>query len=219
MIYGNSLSGLRRSLPCSPPVLSNARLNCRSARAVARAIPLPCSTLRNDETVTTEVCAFNYFSVFLGTIRMGMLKSGLFDGAGRPAGCFHRSSAVQLDSSNCGPRSRVRTDFGDGGDGADPKRGDQARPGRKVTTGYCARYLLAARSDHAVARARACVAAAPFPTSAWMQSISHTLAQRVRRGAGELSAWHPKARRLGRHDSWLWTAGPSMNARCRRFHR
>ncbi len=50
-----------------------------------------------------------------------------------------------------------------------PKHETKLRPGRKVTTGYYAQYF----SQHGaitLSHEREPAAAAPFPTSAWMQS-------------------------------------------------
>ncbi len=76
--------------------------------AVARGYPPAALYLRNDETVTTEVCAFNYFSVFMKDHPEVDAHVWLFDGAGRPAGYFHRELGVNGSIAIADCRSCVR---------------------------------------------------------------------------------------------------------------
>lgn len=136
--------------------------------AVARGYPPAVLYLRNDETVTTEVCAFNYFTVFLKDHPDADAHVWLFDGEGRPAGYFHkelgRNGQLQLLTSELCPRISGTVAMA-----LIPRQEMKLRPGRKVTTGYYAQYY----SPHGaitLSHEREPVAAAPFPTSAWMQS-------------------------------------------------
>lgn len=139
--------------------------------AVARGYPPAVLYLRNDATVTTEVCAFNYFSVFMTDHPDVDAHVWFFDGAGKPAGYFHRELGVngqlQLQTSELCPRISGTVAMA-----LVPKHETKLRPGRKVTTGYYAQYY----SQHGaitLSHEREPVAAAPFPTSAWMQSYLH----------------------------------------------
>lgn len=136
--------------------------------AVARGYPPAVLYLRNDATVSTEVCAFNYFSVFMKDHPEVDAHVWLFDGAGKPAGYFHRELGVngqlQLQTSELCPNVSGTVAMA-----LVPKHEAKLRPGRKVTTGYYAQYY----SPHGaitLSHEREPVAAAPFPTSAWMQS-------------------------------------------------
>lgn len=136
--------------------------------AVAKGYPPAVLYLRNDETVTTEVCAFNYFSVFLKDHPEVDAHVWLFDGAGKQEGYFHRelgrNGQLQLQTSQLCPRISGTVAMA-----LIPKHEAKLRPGRKVTTGYYAQYY----SQHGaitLSHEREPVAAAPFPTSAWMQS-------------------------------------------------
>jgi hypothetical protein len=138
------------------------------SEAVARGYPPAVLYLRNDETVTTEVCAFNYFSIFMKDNPDVDAHVWFFDGAGKQAGYFHKALGVdgqlQLPTSELCPRISGTVAMT-----LVPKHETKLRPGRKVTTGYYAQYF----SQHGaitLSHEREPVAAAPFPTSAWMQS-------------------------------------------------
>lgn len=136
--------------------------------AVARGYPPAVLYLRNDETVTTEVCAFNYFSVFMKDHPEVDAHIWFFDGAGRPAGYFHRELGVngqlQLQTSELCPRVSGTVAMS-----LIPKQETKLRPGRKVTTGYYAQYF----SQHGavtLSHEREPVSAVSFPTTAWVQT-------------------------------------------------
>src|ERR1700744_4826764 len=71
--------------------------------AVARGYPPSVLYLRNDEIVTTEVCTFNYFSIFLKDHPEADVHTWMFDEAGKPSGYFHkaleRNGQLQLNTS------------------------------------------------------------------------------------------------------------------------
>jgi hypothetical protein len=136
--------------------------------AIARGYPPAVLYLRNDEVVTTEVCAFNYFSVFLKDHPDADCHIWLFDREGKQAGYSRRelglNGQLQLQTSELCSRISGTVAMS-----LIPMQETKLRPGRKVTTGYYAQYF----SQHGaitLSHEREPVAAAPFPTSAWMQS-------------------------------------------------
>ncbi len=136
--------------------------------AVALGYPPAVLYLRNDETVTTEVCVFNYFSTFLKDHPEADVHGWLFDGAGKQAGYFHKdlglNGQLQLDTSElCADVSGTVAMT------LMPKHEAKVRPGKKVTTGYYAQYY----SRHgaiSLSHEREPVSAKSFPTSAWVQT-------------------------------------------------
>lgn len=136
--------------------------------AVARGYPPAVLYLRNDDVVTTEVCAFNYFSVFMMDHPDVDAYVWMFDHAGRPAGYFHGdlglNGQLQLQTAEL-----CRAVSGTVAMSLIPKHEMKLRPGRKVTTGYYAQYF----SQHGaitLSHEREPVSAVSFPTSAWMQT-------------------------------------------------
>ena len=136
--------------------------------AVARGYPPAVLYLRNDDVVTTEVCAFNYFSIFMKDHPEVDAHVWMFDGSGKPTGHFHRELGVngqlQLQTAELCP-----TVSGTVAMSLIPSHETKLRPGRKVTTGYYAQYF----SQHGaitLSHEREPVSAASFPTSAWMQT-------------------------------------------------
>lgn len=136
--------------------------------AVARGYPPAILYLRNDEIVTTEVCAFNYFSVFLKDHPDVDAHVWLFDGSGHPAGYIHRelglNGQLQLNTSDLCPSISGTVAMA-----LVPKHETKLRPGKKVTTGYYAQYF-SKRGAITLSHEREPVAASPFPTSAWIQT-------------------------------------------------
>jgi hypothetical protein len=136
--------------------------------AVARGYPPAVLYLRNDEVVSTEVCAFNYFSIFLKEHPEAEAHVWLFDGAGKQVGYFQKELALngQLQLKTSELCSNVS---GTVAMTLLPKYDAKIRTGRKVTTGYYAQYY----SQHGaitLSHEREPVAAQPFPTSAWIQT-------------------------------------------------
>jgi hypothetical protein len=136
--------------------------------AVARGYPPAVLYLRNDEIVSTEICAFNYFSTFLKEYPDAEAHVWFFDNAGEAAGYFRKvltlNGQLQLNTSDLCP--------GVSGTVAMtllPRHGTKIRSGKKVTTGYYAQYY----SRHGaitLSHEREPVSAKPFPTSAWIQT-------------------------------------------------
>lgn len=136
--------------------------------AVARGYPPAVLYLRNDSTVRTEVCAYNYFSIFLKEHPDADCHVWLFDGEGQPVGYFHKDlgpdgqlqlNTIELCANISGTVAMTLM----------PKHNPKIRPGRKVTTGYYAQYF----SSHGaitLSHEREPVAAASFPTTAWIQT-------------------------------------------------
>jgi hypothetical protein len=136
--------------------------------AVAQGYPPAVLYLRNDEIVSTEVCAFNYFSIFLKEQSDAEAHVWLFDGEGRPAGYFRKdfglNGQLQLDTS--GLCSNIS---GTVAMTLRPKHDTKIRLGRKVTTGYYAQYY-SGNGAITLSHEREPVAAKSFPTSAWVQT-------------------------------------------------
>lgn len=136
--------------------------------AVARGYPPAVLYLRNDDVVTTEVCAFNYFSIFLKEHPEADAYVWLFDGDGKAASYFHKplgpNGQLQLDTSDlCASISGTVAMT------LMPRHDAKVRPGKKVTTGYYAQYY----SQHGaitLSHEREPVSAKSFPTSAWVQT-------------------------------------------------
>ena len=136
--------------------------------AVAQGYPPAVLYLRNDDVVTTEVCAFNYFSVFMKDHPDVDAHVWMFDHAGRPAGHHHEELRVngQLQLQTA-PLCRAVS--GTVAMSLIPKHETKLRPGRKVTTGYYAQYF----SQHGaitLSHEREPVSAVSFPTTAWVQT-------------------------------------------------
>jgi hypothetical protein len=136
--------------------------------AVGRGYPPSVLYLRNDDIVTTEVCAFNYFSIFLKDHPEADVHAWMFDEAGEQAGYFHRvlgrNGQLQLNTSEL-----CRNLSGTVAMTLMPKHEPKVRPGKKVTTGYYAQYY----SRHGaitLSHEREPVSATSFPTSAWVQT-------------------------------------------------
>jgi hypothetical protein len=136
--------------------------------AVARGYPPAVLYLRNDEIVVTEVCAFNYFSIFLKEHPDAEAHVWLFDGAGRQVGYFQKDLGLngQLQLKTSALCSNVS---GTVAMTLMPKHETKVRPGRKVTTGYYAQYY-SRRGAITLSHEREPVAAKSFPTSAWIQT-------------------------------------------------
>lgn len=135
---------------------------------VARGYPPAVLYLRNDDVVKTEICAFNYFSIFMKDRPDVDAYVWLFDSEGRLVA--HRRNVLgldgqwQLQTSEICPRISGTVAMT-----LVPQQETRLRPGRKVTTGYYAQYF----SRHGaitLSHEREPVSATPFPTSAWMQS-------------------------------------------------
>ncbi|WP_213770070.1 hypothetical protein [Bradyrhizobium sp. dw_78] len=136
--------------------------------AVTRGYPPAVLYLRNDEIVTTEVCAFNYFSIFLKEHPEAAAHVWLFDGAGNQTGYFHKdlglNGQLQLNTSDLSSNVSGTVAMT-----LMPKHEAKVRSGKKVTTGYYAQYY----SRHGaitLSHEREPVAAESFPTSAWVQT-------------------------------------------------
>jgi hypothetical protein len=143
--------------------------------AVARGYPPAVLYLRNDTIVTTEVCAYNYFSIFLKDHPSANCHVWLFDGAGQHAGYFHKElgpdGQLQLNTAELCPDVSGTVAMT-----LMPKHDTKVRPGKKVTTGYYAQYF----SRHGaitLSHEREPVAAASFPTSAWIQTYLSRFAE------------------------------------------
>ena len=136
--------------------------------AVARGYPPAVLYLRNDATVKTEVCAFNYFSIFVKEYPEADAHLWFFDVDGRKIAYFHKElgpdGQLQLMTDALHPNvsgSVAMTLL--------PKHEAKIRRGRKVTTGYYAQYY----SSHGaitLSHEREPVSAVSFPTSAWIQT-------------------------------------------------
>ncbi|HEY9714250.1 MAG TPA: hypothetical protein V6C72_12345 [Chroococcales cyanobacterium] len=138
------------------------------SEAVARGYPPAVLYLRNDEIVTTEVCAFNYFSTFFKGEPDAEAHVWLFDGSGGQVGYLERdlglNGQLQLNTSELCPRVSGTVAMS-----LLPKSNAEIRTGRKVTTGYYAQYY----SRHGaitLSHEREPVMMAPFPTPAWLQT-------------------------------------------------
>ena len=136
--------------------------------AVARGYPPAVLYLRNDDTVTTEVCAFNYFSIFVKEYPEADAYIWFFDTEGRQIGSFHRElgldGQLQLKTDTLHPEVSGTIAMT-----LMPKHEAKIRRGRKVTTGYYAQYF----SSHGavtLSHEREPVSAAAFPTTAWIQT-------------------------------------------------
>jgi hypothetical protein len=136
--------------------------------AVARGYPPAVLYLRNDDIVTTEVCAFNYFSVFMEEHPDVDAHVWMFDHGGRPAGHYHQelraNGQLQLQTEPLCPAISGTVAMS-----LIPKHETKLRSGRNVTTGYYAQYY----SQHGaitLSHEREPVSAASFPTTAWVQT-------------------------------------------------
>jgi hypothetical protein len=140
----------------------------RIDEAVARGFPPAVLYLRNDEIVTTEVCAFNYFSIFLKEHPHADAHVWLFDADGRQVSYSQQelgyNGQLQLRTSDLCPNVSGTVAMT-----LMPKHETKVRPGKKITTGYYAQYF----SRHGaitLSHEREPVAAKSFPTSAWIQT-------------------------------------------------
>lgn len=136
--------------------------------AIERGYPPAVLYLRNDEIVATEVCAFNYFSIFLKDHPDAEAHVWFFDGDGKQIGYFQKdlgfNGQLQLRTSDL-----CQSVSGTVAMTLLPKHGATIRPGKKVTTGYYTQYY----SQHGaitLSHEREAVSARPFPTPAWMQT-------------------------------------------------
>jgi hypothetical protein len=146
------------------------------ATAVERGYPPAVLYLRNDDLVVTEVCAFNYFSIFLKDHPEAEAHVWLFDSAGRQLSYLQKdlgfNDQLQLRTSDLCPDVSGTVAMT-----LLPKSGATLRPGKKVTTGYYAQYH-SQQGAITLSHEREAVAAAPFPTPAWMQTyLSRLLAE------------------------------------------
>ncbi len=134
--------------------------------AVARGYPPAVLYLRNDEIVTTEVCAFNYFSIFLKEHPDAEAHLWFFDGAGKQAGYFQKdlglNGQLQLKTSDLCPNVSGTVAMT-----LMPKHETKIRSGRMVTTGYYAQYY-SRNGAITLSHEREPVVAKSFPTSAWI---------------------------------------------------
>ncbi|MGV7214034.1 hypothetical protein [Bradyrhizobium sp. UFLA05-112] len=107
--------------------------------AVARGYPPAVLYLRNDDIVETEVCAFNYFSIFLKDRPDAEVHVWFFDGAGKQANYFRKdldfNDQLQLRTSTLCPNVSGTVAMT-----LLPKHGAEVRPGKRVTTGYYGQY-------------------------------------------------------------------------------
>jgi hypothetical protein len=140
----------------------------RIDEAVAQGYPPAVLYLRNDGIVTTEVCAFNYFSIFLKERPHADAHIWMFDAAGRQVDYVHEelgyNGQLQLKTSDMCPDVSGTVAMT-----LMPRHETKVRPGKKITTGYYAQYF----SRHGaitLSHEREPVAAASFPTSAWIQT-------------------------------------------------
>jgi hypothetical protein len=140
--------------------------------AVTLGYPPAVLYFRNDDVVTTEVCAFNYFSIFLKDHPDAEAHVWLFDNDGNQTAHFKKDLALngqlQLRTSElCATVSGTVAMM------LMPKHEPKVRPGRKVTTGYYAQYY----SQHgaiSLSHEREPILAKSFPTLAWVQTyLSH----------------------------------------------
>jgi hypothetical protein len=143
-------------------------IELKIAEAVARGYPPAVLYLRNDDVVTTEVCAFNYFSTFFKGEPDAEAHVWLFDGGGNQAGYFRKdlglNGQLQLNTSELCPSvsgSVAMTLL--------PKSDAKIRSGKKVTTGYYGQYY-SRNGAITLSHEREEVAAAPFPTPPWIQT-------------------------------------------------
>lgn len=144
--------------------------------AVARGYPPAVLYLRNDAAVTTEVCAFNYFSIFVKDYPEADAHIWFFDGDGRQIGSLHKElgsdGQLQLKTDALHPNVSGVVAMT-----LMPKHEAKIRRGRKVTTGYYAQYY----SPHGaitLSHEREPVSATSFPTSAWIQTYLSRLVER-----------------------------------------
>jgi len=144
--------------------------------AVARGYPPAILYLRNDATVRTEVCAFNYFSLFLKDNPNADAYVWFFDEGGRQIGYFRKElgpdGQLQLMTDSLHPDvsgSVAMTLM--------PKDETKIRRGRKVTTGYYAQYY-SAHGAITLSHEREPVSAVSFPTTAWIQTYLSRLVER-----------------------------------------
>lgn len=140
----------------------------RIDEAVARGYPPAVLYLRDDDIVTTKVCAFNYFSIFLKEHSTPDAHVWMFDAAGRPVDYYHQelghNGQLQLNTSGMCPNVSGTVAMT-----LMPKHETTVRPGKKITTGYYAQYF----SRHGaitLSHEREPVAVTSFPTSAWIQT-------------------------------------------------
>jgi|SRR5882757_5006528 len=112
----------------------------RIGEAVARGYPPAVLYLRNDASVTTEICAFNYFSIFVKEYPEADAHIWFFNADGQQIGYFHKElgpdGQLQLMTAELHPSvsgSVAMTLM--------PKHESKIRRGRKVTTGYYAQYF------------------------------------------------------------------------------
>jgi hypothetical protein len=136
--------------------------------AVARGYPPAVLYLRNDDIVSTEVCAFNYFPIFLKERPDAEAHVWFFDGTGEAAGYFSKNLSsdgqLQLNTSTLCPDVSGTVAMT-----LLPKQDTKIRSGKKVTTGYYAQYY----SRHGaitLSHEREPVSAKSFPTSTWIQT-------------------------------------------------
>jgi hypothetical protein len=138
------------------------------AEAVARGYPPAVLYLRNDEIVSTEVCAFNYFSTFFKDRPDAEAHVWMFDGDGHQVGYFQKELGLngQLQLKTSDLCSNVS---GTVAMSILPKQEAKIRSGKKVTTGYYGQYY----SRHGaitLSHEREPVVAASFLTPAWIQT-------------------------------------------------
>lgn len=136
--------------------------------AAARGYPPAVLYLRNDDIVSTEVCAFNYFSIFLKAHPHAEAHLWFFDGAGEAAGHFSKDlgfdGQLQLNTAALCPNISGTVAMS-----LVPKDDPKIRTRRMVTTGYYAQYY----SRHGaitLSHEREPVSSKQFPTSAWIQT-------------------------------------------------
>ncbi|MBU6463651.1 MAG: hypothetical protein KGL35_17945 [Bradyrhizobium sp.] len=136
--------------------------------AVVKGYPPAILYLRNDDIVTTELCAFNYFSTFFKGEPEAEAHVWLFDGNGDAAGYFQKDLSLdgqmQLNTSELCPNisgSVAVTLL--------PKSGAKIRPGKKITTGYYAQYY-SGNGAITLSHEREEVTSAPFSTPPWIQT-------------------------------------------------
>lgn len=136
--------------------------------AIERGYPPAVLYLRNDDVVTTEVCAFNYFSTFLKEQPDAEAHVWLFDGQGKEV-CYFRK-----DLGFNGQLQLMTTELCSNVSGTVamtllPKKDIRLRPGKRVTTGYYTQYY-SQRHAITLSHEREAVVTKSFPTPAWMQT-------------------------------------------------
>ncbi|UQR60749.1 hypothetical protein LRP30_27595 [Bradyrhizobium sp. C-145] len=138
------------------------------SEALERGYPPAVLYLRNDDVVATEVCAFNYFSIFLKEQQDAEAHIWFFDAEGRWVNYLRKdlgfNGQLQLRTSDLCPDVSGTVAMT-----LLPKQGASVRPGKKVTTGYYTQYYSQCGAI-TLSHEREAVAANPFPTPAWMQT-------------------------------------------------